>query len=308
MDKSLRCDFANCDLLEYMPKIGDCSIQCVMTDPPYLYLKNQKLDRPFDEKEVFSQCKRVLKDEGFIIFFGRGESFYRWNTILEGLGFVFKEEIIWDKHQSSSPVSKIARTHESIAIWTKKKGMINKVKIPYLETKGTDLDLPSVISDLKHMRSILNNTKSLNAVLNFLQEGKLVFEETRRSTSTTISSQNLKKADPCASVMNAIQNGMNEKSIIRCASERFTAIHPTQKPVALLKRLLNLTAKSGDTIFDGFSGSGSTAIASLELGMNFIGCEIDSEYYSSAKKRIEQHIESFTIPLNWEKHSANGQR
>jgi DNA modification methylase len=46
--------------------------------------------------------------------------------------------------------------------------------------------------------------------------------------------------------------------------------------------------KPGDTIFDPFMGSGTTGVAAIQLGRNFIGCEIDPDYFEIAKKRIEQ--------------------
>ena len=72
----------NEDCINGIGRIPDASIDCVLTDPPYLYLKNQKLDRPFDESTLFLEFKRVLKPTGFVVLFGRGTSFYRWNTIL----------------------------------------------------------------------------------------------------------------------------------------------------------------------------------------------------------------------------------
>ena len=80
-----------------MSRLKDESVDIICIDPPYLYLKNQKLEREFDEQLFFSECKRLLTKDGFIIIFGRGESFYRWNTILADLKFTFKEEIIWNK-------------------------------------------------------------------------------------------------------------------------------------------------------------------------------------------------------------------
>jgi DNA modification methylase len=62
--------------------------------------------------------------------------------------------------------------------------------------------------------------------------------------------------------------------------------HPCQVPVALMKRIINLTTNEGDTIFDPFMGSGTTGIACMELGRNFIGCEIDPIYFAIAEKRI----------------------
>ena len=112
----------NADNLEVMATLADESIDVICIDPPYLYLKNQKLERPFDEPKFFAECKRLLTKKGFIVMFGRGTSFYRWNTILDGLGFVFKEEIIWNKGFSTVPTLPIQRFHETIAIYTKEKG------------------------------------------------------------------------------------------------------------------------------------------------------------------------------------------
>jgi len=69
-------------------------------------------------------------------------------------------------------------------------------------------------------------------------------------------------------------------------------IHPTQKPVALYKWLLDKYAKEGDNILDTHLGSGSIAIACYEYGFNLTGFELDADYYKSAKERIENHIQS----------------
>lgn len=66
-------------------------------------------------------------------------------------------------------------------------------------------------------------------------------------------------------------------------------IHPTQKPVALYTWLLDKYAKAGDKILDTHLGSGSSAIAAHNMGYEFHGYELDSEYYEAAKKRIENH-------------------
>lgn len=64
-------------------------------------------------------------------------------------------------------------------------------------------------------------------------------------------------------------------------------IHPTQKPVALYKWLINRFAKEGDTILDTHVGSGSSLIACYETGHKYVGFEIDTEYYRLAKERLE---------------------
>lgn len=322
----------NLDNSELMAKMEDESVDVILTDPPYLYLKNQKLERPFDEQLFFSECKRILTKDGFIVMFGRGTSFYRWNTILDDLGFNFKEEIIWNKSYSTSPLMALSRIHETVSIFTKGKGKINRVKVPYMEMKSHDLE--SVIGDVKRMRSILKNTKSLDAVLAFL-ENNIVPTDKENTLSTSVSSI-IKTQDRCASALSGIKNGLNEKSIIRtdridcetftkfgvnadkrktgnrCTNsmqsivfglneksiikqvrDHYSAIHPTQKPVRLLERLLALVIPQNKerkdiVVADFFGGSFSTMEAVYNMGMRGIACEIDKEYYELGKERIEK--------------------
>ena len=77
-----------------------------------------------------------------------------------------------------------------------------------------------------------------------------------------------------------IQENMKNKEI---------RIHPTQKPVQLYKWLLNKYAKAGDTILDTHLGSGSSAIAAHDGGFEFVGVELDEEYYNAAKERLILH-------------------
>ena len=66
-------------------------------------------------------------------------------------------------------------------------------------------------------------------------------------------------------------------------------IHPTQKPVALYTFCLNKYGKKGWRILDTHLGSGSSAIAAYNAGYEFVGYEIDKDYYNAAKKRLENH-------------------
>lgn len=63
--------------------------------------------------------------------------------------------------------------------------------------------------------------------------------------------------------------------------------HPTQKPVAVLKKLITIASNEGCVIFDPFMGVGSTGVAALELGRKFIGFEISPEYFAAAEKRLK---------------------
>ena len=73
------------------------------------------------------------------------------------------------------------------------------------------------------------------------------------------------------------------------AQKRF--IHPTQKPVALMEWMIELLGMSpGSTILDPYMGSGTTGVAAAQMGMNFIGIEIDPHYFAIAEKRINAEL------------------
>ncbi len=67
-------------------------------------------------------------------------------------------------------------------------------------------------------------------------------------------------------------------------------IHPTQKPIALYKWLLQNYTKPSQTIFDSHVGSGSIRIACFDLGLDFEGCEIDPDYWQAQENRYNTHI------------------
>lgn len=72
-------------------------------------------------------------------------------------------------------------------------------------------------------------------------------------------------------------------------------IHPTQKPKELYKWLLTNYAKKGDKILDTHLGSGSSRIAAYDLGFDFIGFELDEDYFKASEKRFKQHTDQLTL-------------
>lgn len=71
--------------------------------------------------------------------------------------------------------------------------------------------------------------------------------------------------------------------------------HPTQKPVAILKKIITISSNKDDIVFDPFMGVGSTGVAALELDRRFIGVELEKEYYDAAKERIDSTVSSINI-------------
>ena len=79
-----------------------------------------------------------------------------------------------------------------------------------------------------------------------------------------------------------VWNGMLQGDM-KYKEERF---HPTQKPVALYRWILNNYAKPGDKILDTHAGSASSFVAAYEMGFDYIGFEIDPDYHRMAQERI----------------------
>jgi len=73
--------------------------------------------------------------------------------------------------------------------------------------------------------------------------------------------------------------------------------HPTQKPLKVMRYIIENFTKEGDTIFDPFMGSGSTGVACMELGRKFIGCEINTEYFEIAQRRIQAAAAQGRLPF-----------
>ena len=76
-------------------------------------------------------------------------------------------------------------------------------------------------------------------------------------------------------------------NLISFRSSKFdTGLHPTQKPIELMKFLIKLVSKEDQTVLDPFAGSGTTLVACKELNRNFIGIEKNDAYYIVAKERL----------------------
>jgi site-specific DNA-methyltransferase (adenine-specific) len=273
----------------------------ILTDPPYLYIKTHDFDRPWNEPLFFENAKRLLPDDGFIAMSGRGTSFYRWNTRLADLGFIFKEEIVWDKRYTTAPCIALSRVHETFSLHTKKTGKILRSKVPYVEQKQFDIE--SIVNDIKRIKSAINTEAGLNRVLVFLQSGEKLYEH-NMTIKHHVSQQPIKIPDRAVCTVEIIKEGMKEKSmihstggygmrersIVELKNNHYKLSHPTEKPVRLAEHILVLISERGDTIYDPFMGSGSFGVACIRTGRKYIGSEMKPEYFEIACKRIQQAL------------------
>lgn len=73
--------------------------------------------------------------------------------------------------------------------------------------------------------------------------------------------------------------------------------HPTQKPVNLMVKIILDLTRPNDAVLDPFMGSGTTGVACVQTGRNFIGCEIDPDYFDIAQKRIQEAQLQIRMPI-----------
>lgn len=100
--------------------------------------------------------------------------------------------------------------------------------------------------------------------------------------------QNIDAAAPAIVGATGLVKGKYPKSIQRFPSAKFEGNikHPTQKPFALMEYLIKTYTNEGETVLDFTMGSGTTGVACKNLNRNFIGIELDVDYFAIAKQRI----------------------
>jgi DNA modification methylase len=246
----------NDDCLKVLPTIPDKSIDLILTDPPY-GTTACKWDSVIPFEPMWKELKRIIKDNSAIALFGSEpfSSYLRTSNIKW-----FKYDWIWHKNFSggfSSAKKQPMKYHEIISIFYNKQSKYNPQFEEYAE---------SVKKRFKEGERV-NTDKQLKKSTNKIHKG---FGSSKHNIS-------FKKGKYPQSVQKI-------KGVPNCNNIRK---HPTQKPVALLEYLIKTYTNENDTVLDFTMGSGSTGVACKNLNRDFIGIELDQEYFKIAKERIE---------------------
>ena len=164
----------------------------------------------------------------------------------------------------------------------------------------------------KNSMSVLKNTKK---IYDDIKPSKIYFDELRRVSNNQIIwggnyFANMLPATRCLIVwdkmnylpsMSQIEIAWTSKNqhseLVKINSNQSDRMHISQKPVKLYEWLLMNYAKEGDRILDTHLGSGSIAIACHNLGFDLVGCELDTDYFNAAQKRLKQHQSQLRIPM-----------
>lgn len=275
------------DCFEILKSIPDASIDAVITDPPYgigLAKWDTVIDIPLFTKEV----KRVTN--GFYSFFGQMPTMVNWINAANDERLHYCEHISWVKRANCATHPQcLNKSHESIVIYKLKKN--NKFVI----TSGcyTDVKIPGIMFDVHSIESFSRYFQGLVTKIktgsfgqedcNFADTQKARFNETRKFKKMEFNRSEYAIRDVnFTNVWSFLppyrQTGRAGKGIYN---------HPTEKPLEIMKRLVEMLTPEGGTVLDPFAGSGTTAVACKELGRNYICIEKELEYYQIAKQRIE---------------------
>ena len=238
----------NGEALEQMSLLEDQSIDHVITDPPY-GTTSIEWDNVVDFNLMWEQFARIVKPKGNIVIFGSQP--FSAQLICSKLDW-FRYEVIWNKNKCGSPglaKKRVMKVHENIMVFSQKPGSIYNPQMEEGEPYKRESKNPEGYVGRKN-----DHKYGLKPRKGFENKG------TRYP-----------------------------KSILNISRD-FSAqqqVHPTQKPVPVMEWLVKTYSNENETILDPFMGSGPTGIACAKLNRDFIGIELEEEYFSIAKDRIE---------------------
>lgn len=238
----------NADCLQAMQFIPDGSVDMVLCDPPY-GTTACKWDTVIPFEPMWGQLKRIIKPNGAICLFGTQP--FTSMVVSSNLS-MFKYCWTWDKGKVGGFTSaklKPLKLFEDVCVFSK---------------------------------ANTANCSENNMV--YYPQGLQKIDKISRSSNDTSPTGYARPSQ----TEQYIQEFTNyPKQLIKFSMDK-DRVHPTQKPVALLEYLIKTYTLDGETVLDFTMGSGSTGVACVNTNRNFIGIELDENYYKIAKQRIEE--------------------
>lgn len=241
------------DCLTVLPTLAANSIDAIITDLPY-GTTACKWDEVIPFAPMWEQVKRILKPHG--AFVTTASQPFTSALVMSNAEW-FRHSWIWDKqrHTGGANADKAPmRAHEDICVFARS-------SITYHPQMSA-----WTIDEIKRLR-------------------KNEFLYTPKSAMGH-------RPNIVPSRDESVQRGRYPGTVIRIAAlgsiDPERADHPTQKPVALYAYLIRTYTNPGDTVLDFCAGSGTTGVAAIKEGRNFVGVELDADYFKIAEKRISE--------------------
>ena len=241
----------NGDCLEIMKNIPDNSVDLILCDLPYGITRN-KWDSIIPLNKLWEQYKRITKENCAICLFADGMFMAKLMTSNPKM---WRYNLVWNKVLSSGFLNANRmplRTTEEIVVFYNKQPIYNPQK-----TKGTpNHSKGKAVNKTSDDEGRVNNNYGKYTIVDNNKE----LGDMKHPTSLITFS----KPHPSVS------------------------LHPTEKPVHLCEWLIKSYTNENMTVLDNCMGSGSTGVACVNTNRNFIGIELDENYFNIAKERIEQ--------------------
>lgn len=236
-----------------MKNISDKSIDMILCDLPF-GMTSSKWDKVIPFEELWQQYKRIIKDNRAIVLFSAQP--FTSKLITSNLEW-FKYEWVWVKNNAVGFVNaklKPMNKHESLCVFSNGK-----------TSNG-------------NKNNMLYNPQGL------LPYNKPMRSGNKKGKDNTYWRPSLKSSNN----EEYIQQWTNYPTTILEFDKVAKAVHPTQKPVALLEYMIRTYTNENEVVLDNCMGSGSTGIACVNTNRNFIGIELDEKYFNIAKDRMQQ--------------------
>lgn len=238
----------NC--LDFLPKIPSDSIDYILTDPPY-GMTEMKWDLIIPFNRMWMELRRVIKKPGYMISLFGQEPFSS-KLRLSCLEW-WRLDYYWDKVNPAN----------------------------FVNAKYSPLQQIEVISCFSDLRC--STPRKDGKTARYFPRGvKSKFKFKDKTASLGKGRMGMK------SLSNKFvsTNEGYPKNLIKCPKPGARSCHPTQKPIALLKYLIETYTLEGETVLDFTHGSGSTGVAAMKTNRNYVGIEISDKYFELSKERI----------------------
>ena len=284
--------YENKDCLEFLKSLDDESVDLAILDPPYFEIIKDDWDNQWNsEQEYLDWCMewtketfRVLKPGRCLYVWGttKHDTFLRYKLdVLNKIdGAHYQNWIIWHYDWGGRTKKNFARKHEDLLMYSKGKDFLFNA------------------DDVLEERAVKTNM-ALQRKMNLLKKkiDNKPFNEKDEKSWKTYSFDKLQpmhysiKLQELQNKNEKFEKGKIPTDVWKknnhTTSKEYAGWHPTQKPVALLERIIKANSNEGDVVLDVFNGSASTTIACNKTNRTFWGCEFDKEYYEKSLKRIE---------------------
>lgn len=307
------------DCLIESDKIASGSVDLILTDLPYGNMNTdggRKLgingwDLAIDPKKVYEIANRILRKNGKMVLFSQEPYTTRLiNETIPSLPFSYRA--IWEKDSFAVALGankNMVSYYEDVLVFSKphqkhdfegthplrtyfkrvlefigqpKKDVISAIGQRADHTFRTDSTQYSLCTEQTYNEII--QLFKINEMTGFIEFPvlKRIDSEYRQDLITRMN-------DEYPSVFNLWEGGKYKSNILRYKKD-YSGYHPTQKPVLLLEDLIKTFSNEGDTVVDLTAGSGSTAVAAVNTGRNFVAIEKDANYVAIARRRIDEAL------------------